>query len=174
MFKRIVIMRNISATSTSRKSRTALGLIEVIFALFLFMMMALMFAAVIPVATRSSKYSSSYSMASQIAQHKVDEIREAGYAKCNGAGLDSLDLIDSATAIQTVGTAETFSFTTTDNLLSYFPSGATGTVTIDNYAPSSTGTGFNIRQATITITWRERGAPTSSFSTTALVSVGGD
>jgi Tfp pilus assembly protein PilV len=161
-------------STSKRRPRVALGLIEVIFSLFLFMMMALMFAAVIPVATRSSKYSSSYAMAAQIAQHKIDQIRDAGYAKCNGTALKTLNLIDSATAIETSGTAETFAFTTTDSLLAYFPAGATGTVTTDNYAPSSTGTGFNIRQVTITITWRDAGGPTSSFSTTALIAVGGD
>lgn len=168
-------MRNISVTPNSqRKSRVGLGLVEVMFSLFLFMMMALMFAAVIPAATRSSKYTSSYSMAAQIAQHKIDQIRNAGYAKCNGASLATLNVIDSATPIATNGTAETFSFTTADNLLAYFPSGATGTVTTDNYAPSSTGTGFNIRQVTITLTWRDGGGPTSSFSTSALVAVGGN
>lgn len=168
-------MTNHSRISVSdRRSSSAVGLIEIIFSLFLFMMMALMFAAVIPVATRSSRYSSSYAMAAQIAQHKIDQIRDAGYAKCNGTQLAALNLIDSATPVESAGTAETFAFTNRDNLLAYFPNGATGTVTTDNYAPSSTGTGFNIRQVTITITWRDAGGPTSTFSTSALVAVGGD
>ncbi len=168
-------MKNISVISKSnRKSRAALGLIEVIFSLFLFMMMALMVASIIPAAARSSKYSSNYAMAAQIAQHKIDQVRDAGYAKCNGTQLAAANLIDSATPTATSGTAETFAFTTTDNLLAYFASGATGTVTTDDYAPSSTGSGFNIRQVTVTITWRDARGPASSFATTALIAVGGD
>jgi type II secretory pathway pseudopilin PulG len=146
-----------------------MGLIEVLFSLFIFMMMTLMFAAVIPAAVRNSRYSSSYAQAVQLAQHKIDQVRDAGFAKCDGTTLKTLNIIDSATPIYTNGTTNRYAFTTTDSLLSYFPSGATGTVTIEPWAPSYTGATYTIMRVQVDFTWRDAGGPTSSYSTATVV-----
>lgn len=159
---------------SKRRPLAGIGLIEVIFALFIFVMMGLMFAAVIPAANRSTRYSNSYVMASQLAQHKIDQIRDAGFTRCNGDNLAQDGLIDSATPFAINGTARSFEFTDADSLLEYFPDGASGIVTIDNYLPSYNGSEYSIRQVQVEVRWREGNGPENSYSTAALLAAGGD
>lgn len=170
-----MIVQNAGQRQNVRKRKQrGTGLIEVIFALFVLVMMILMFAAVIPSVARSSRYSSSYVMAAQLAQHKIDQIRKVGFSKTNADGLLEANLIDSATPTASNGTAVSFSFTNQDRLLSFFPQGAEGVVTVDNYAPSFNGSSFTMRHVEVRITWRDAAGPTSSYSTSALVASGGD
>jgi type II secretory pathway pseudopilin PulG len=152
----------------SRKMR-GIGMIEVLFSLFIFVMMTLMFAAVVPAAVRNSRYTSSYAQAVQLAQHKIDQVRDAGFAKCDGASLNTLGVIDSATPIYTNGTTNRYSFTTRDNLLSYFPAGATGTLTISPWEPSYNGASYTIMHVQIDLAWRDAGGAASSYSTATVV-----
>ena len=70
-------------------------------ALVVFTMMTLMFAAVFPMAVRGAQYSSNYAQAAMLAQHKMDQLRSAGFDKLftdgNGTALiklQSLGIVD--------------------------------------------------------------------------------
>jgi type II secretory pathway pseudopilin PulG len=145
------------------------GLVEVIFSLFIFVMMALMFATVVPTAVRNSRYSSSYAQAVQLAQHKIDQVRDAGFIKCDGASLAAAGLVDSAIPVSTNGDENTYSFVTTDRLLSYFPSGATGTLTLDPWDPSFNGTSYTVMRVQVDFLWRDAGGVTNTYSTATIV-----
>jgi len=153
--------RSLPALKARTRRRGAFTLIEVMFAVFIFAMMALMFSAVIPTAARSSRFGNSYVQAATLAQHKIDQLQEAGYNRVTGPFLQTLNITE--TQGTTTGTAPnttvTASFTTEDNLLSYFPAGATGTVVITPWTPSwnATTSEYTIMQATVTIRWREAG-----------------
>ncbi len=158
-----------------RRLRRAFTLVEVMFALFIFVMMALMFSAVIPTAARSSKFGNSYIQAATIAQHKVDQLQAAGYTQVYGAGaaLQGLNITENAGT--TTGTAPnatlTASFTTEDNLLSYFPAGATGTIVITPWAPSwnAARSEYTILQAVVTVRWRDATRQQSEYKMSTLL-----
>ncbi len=65
------------------RQRHGFTIAEVMLSLTVFTMMTLMFAAVFPMAVRGSMYSSNYAQATMLAQHKMDQLRSAGYDKLN-------------------------------------------------------------------------------------------
>jgi Flp pilus assembly protein TadG len=182
------VQRGFPGSSGNRK-RPIRGftLFEVILALFIFLMMSLMFSAVVPTAARSARYGNSYNYAVALAQRKVDQLQEAGWGKLNETDLRSLGIIDASAGVSN-GTATTYSFTTNntatnaanaDNLAQYFPGGTspatrpTGTIRVEPWAPSTVFVGGvpqdTLKRITVTISWRDaRGAP-SSFSISSLV-----
>jgi Tfp pilus assembly protein PilV len=174
---------------SGRRNRPIQGLtlFEVILALFIFLMMSLMFSAVVPTAARSARYSNSYNYAVALCQRKVDQLQEAGWGKLNETDLRSLGIID-ATPEATDGAAKIYSFTSNisatnpnnaDNIAQYFPGGTnaatrpTGTIRVEPWTPSTVYIGGSpqdtLKRVTVTIAWRDaRGAP-SSFSISSLI-----
>lgn len=162
-----------------------LSLIEVVMSLFIFLMMALLVAVVLPVATRNTRYSNTYSHAVSIGQRKIDQLQEAGWSKLNATDLFNMGVIDSSTP-NTDGNVTIYTFTNNngtntaaksfDNIQDYFPGGSavTGTIRIEpwengNVVINST-TQSVMRKATVTLTWKEATGPTQTFMMTALIS----
>ena len=59
-----------------------------------FMMMTLVFAAVFPVALRGAQFSNNYAQAALLAQHKIDQLRAAGFSKMDYTDLNNLGIVD--------------------------------------------------------------------------------
>jgi len=80
-----------------RRLRTGGGffLLEVVFSLFILLAMALMVAAVLPAAFRSVKTGNYYTLASQVAQRKLDQLMDpnVGYINLTKASLQSQGII---------------------------------------------------------------------------------
>jgi hypothetical protein len=177
--------------SHQRRRGTARGftIIEVMLALFIFLMMTLMFAAVVPTAARSARYAGAYAYASVICQRKIDQLTEAGWDKLDQADLQTLGIIDSSSPT-TDGNATIYSFsdnnssgnaTNPDNINQFFSGGTNsatkpiGTIRIEPWSEgNATVTIQNVPtvvldKVTVTIAWRDgRGAP-QSFSMTTLM-----
>ena len=155
-------------SSGMRRRRDRQGgftLIEVALALVIFVMMALLFAAVFPVAVRGAQQSNNYDQAALLAQHKIDQLRAAGFGNLDSTDLVRLGIVDSAP------TTSPYSFTATDDLLGgsggngYFPPGTTGTITIGPYG----GTGGSVDAVTITISWPSGATPHGSYSASTMI-----
>ena len=175
-------------TSPSRAG--GFTIVEVVMAMFVLSMMALMCAAVIPAATRSSHYTADYSQAQSLVMHKINQVQEAGYTNMNGPGLgqSGQDVVDgtptSPTASANAGGSQSasFEFTTTDNLWRYFPGGANssgtastasnrprGFLSIAPYSPSSVSGVYDFIQVTITVQWTDARGRTQNYGATTLV-----
>ena len=125
--------------------RTGFTLIEMAIALFVFGMIALLFGAVFPVASRAGHTSSNYSEAALLAQHKIDQCRQATYSNVYGAtgngatALANLGMIDSpqpAGYPLVNGSATTYSFSSVDSVVDngtnkgFYPVGSKGELTV--------------------------------------------
>jgi hypothetical protein len=163
---------------------------EVVLALFIFLMMTMMFAAVIPTAARSARYANSYGVAAAICQRKLDQLAEAGFGKITPTDLHALGIVDK-TAPTTDGTATVYTFTDNtsannpnnpDNLDGYFPGGtnpatrATGTLCVDQWTQ---GQGYQyvsnspivvLYKVTVTVSWRDAAGVPQSLSMNSLIS----
>ncbi len=132
---------------------------EALLAIVLFLLMTMVFAACFPVLSRSGHYSSTYSQAALIAQHKVDQLRFGDYTKLlTPSYLKDLEFIDDQVDILPNGQRRYY-FTQKDKLADYFPSGARGTILIQDYSliqPSvTTGT---VQRVEVQITWNNGGS----------------
>jgi len=147
---------------------------EVILALIIFMGMMLMYGAVMPTALHSSQMANDYMQAHLVAQQKIEQIRGAGYSNLSLSSMQGLNIVD---ATQPTGYpisnpsgfatgAASYSFTTADSLSSYFPSGATGILTIAPDLNAPTGTCDDIY---VTISWRVGGRASSYFTANTKV-----
>lgn len=171
-----------------RQYSRGLTLIEVLLAAFIFLMMALMLASVLPAAARHTRYSATYSQAVALCQRKMDQVQEAGWGKLNEADLRALGIIDSSAGVSE-GTATVYSFTrndsasnskNADNLSSFFPGGTnpetrvTGTIRIEpwesGYVTVNGNAEPSMMKVTVRIDWREAKRGQSSFSMTSLIS----
>jgi type II secretory pathway pseudopilin PulG len=177
-----------------RRGRThAFTIIEVALALIVFLMMTLMFAAVFPTAMRAGEISNRYAQASLLAQHKLNQLRQAGYSKLDYTHLSGLGFVDTMASPPTSYPC-ILSFTQVEDLVpnsngkGYFPSGTVGTITISNYesttAPTSTtlpvntpplaGSNTNISASnmmlvTVSIIWPGQGGAGGSYTTSTMI-----
>ena len=161
------------------------SLLEVMVALMVFMMMTLMFGAVFPTTIRSTQYSSNYAQASLLAQHKIDQLRSAGYGNLAHANLIKLGVIDPSNPQPAATGPYSYTFTAVDHLVDsgttpgFFPAGSTGTITIvkdpnaplDPFAPVNPAftPGSSIVRATVAIRWPSKGGKISSYSATTVL-----
>ncbi len=175
-------------------------LIEVSLALIVFMMMTMIFAAVFPVVLRAGQMDGNSAQAAVIAQHKIDQLRGAGFDGINPAGqkfqnLPALGFVDTPATMPT-GLPYTLSFTNADHLVpngttnGYFPAGTVGQITVTDYSTidstmaSVSGSAGKVLQVTVTITWPVptqapvagqpsiNGHGTGTYSTSALIVTG--
>ena len=140
------------------------SIMEIMLALALFTCIVLIFGAVLPVALRGANQSDTYIQATLLAQHKIDQLRQAGYNSLDVNTLRSLGVIDGTNNVD-----GSFAFTYVDNLVDnngkkgYFGSAsgtpqATGSIVIGQALPQlaanapSTLRGW---QATVTIRWND-------------------
>jgi archaellum component FlaF (FlaF/FlaG flagellin family) len=166
----------------SRK-KAAFTFFEVYLALIVFTLMALMVAAVIPMSARSVRYGNDYTQAATLAMHKVNQLNEAGYSNINRNLNSPLVVVDSngslPSATNNVNGDKTGSstFTTRDNMATYFVGGVsdpTGTISIAPFTPSisvvSGVTSYSIIQATVTVNWRDVRGRQQTYVTRTLIS----
>ena len=162
---------------------------EVALAMIVFAMMVMMFAAVFPMAVRGAQYSDNYAQAAMVAQHKMDQIRLAGYSRLlvtNAEGtpltkMQNLAIIDKPQPTgypSTSNNVTTYSFSSTDGLVSsstvqgFFPPGSTGTITVSDYGklyPASGVPQGTLAYVTVKIAWTGGGVSKGSYSLSALI-----
>ena len=161
------------------------SLLEVMVALMVFMMMTLMFGAIFPTTVRSTQYSSNYAQASLLAQHKIDQLRSAGFGNLAYANLIKLGIIDPTNPKPAATGPYSYTFTTVDRLVDsgttpgFFPAGSTGTITLvkdphaplDLFAPVNPEfrPGSSMVRATVSIRWPSKGTRVSSYSATTIL-----
>ena len=161
---------------------------EVVLALVIFTFMGVLFGAVFPMTVRGAKYGGNYTQGAMIAQHKMDQLRAAGYERLfddtSGttlsklSGLDIVDAAQPAGYPQAVTGGSVYSFTAADGLVNngvtqgYFPPGSMGTVTICDYTqihPSSGIPAGTLAYVTVSLTWTGGGVSDGSYSTSAVI-----
>jgi len=150
----------------------AFTLIEVLVAAFIMVIMAMMVAAVVPIATRGTHMSRSYSQAILVAQRKIDQMQSAGYSALSGSTIsDDYKIVDDsdnnpATPASSTGTTGdgylTFPFTNRDNLADVLGPNATGVIEIRPWGGAGlSGTG-GLLGVRVRLTWREGDKATQS------------
>ena len=164
-----------------RLSKAGFTITEVALALVIFTMMVVLFAAVFPMTVRGAQYGNNYTQAAMIAQHKMDQLRSAGYARLDLGDLTNLAIIDANQPYgypASVNGGAAYSFTTADALVNdgvtqgCFPPGSQGTVTVCDYAtlhPSSGIAVSTLDYVTVTLTWTGGGVSNGSYSTSAII-----
>ena len=163
-----------SARLRRKARRGGFTIAEITLALIIFTLMTIMFAAVFPMAVRGAQYSSNYAEASMVAQHKMDQLRSAGFNTVNAPpSLVGLNIIDSATP----NADGSYNFTASDNLVTsggvqgYFPAGSQGTVKIVDYntVNSNVPVGKMVL-VTIKVNWVGGGVSSGSYTLESMIS----
>ncbi len=172
--------RNIARRRTSKR-RAGFTLIEVTLALIVFAMMTILFAAVFPMTVRGAQYSGNYTQAALIAQHKIDQLRSAGFRSLDQGHLSNLSVIDSPQPAGypiVVSGGMTYSFTSAENLVSdgvtqgYFAPGSQGTITVADYTALHPGSGVpagSLALVTVSVAWVGSATHSGSYQTSALL-----
>jgi hypothetical protein len=131
--------------------------IEVLVALFLVSMGAILFTSMMPMSARGSRMVGNYQQASSLVQHKIDQLRAVGYGRLTHTELRAAGIVDASP------TSSPYQFTGVDALTGIYPN-AVGTIAVSDF--SST-----IKRVTVTLTWS--GSPikqgNGSLSAVALV-----
>lgn len=177
-------MRHISGNRTRRGQGAGFTLMEIVLALTIFTMMTLMFAAVFPIAVRGAQFSNYYNQATLLGQHKIDQIRSAGFSvlqdptgsqSTSTSSLVSRNIIDS-NSLSGSTVPYTAAFTAIDNLASsgtvqgLFPAGSTGTLSVVDYHTLNAAVPANkVDYVTVTINWSGAGLSTGSYQVSAVV-----
>ena len=173
--------RRIARRRIARRQTAGFTLMEVCLALIVFGMMTVLFGAVFPMTVRGAQYSGNYTQAAMIAQHKMEQLRSAGFSSLDQTHLTNLNAIDSPQASgypAPVSGGTSYSFTSAEHLVSdgvtkgYFAPGSMGTVTVADYAalhPSSGVPSGTLALVTVSVTWAGGGVSNSSYSTSALL-----
>ena len=151
-------------------------LLEAVFALGIFVMMGLLFAAVLPMTLLAARVSGHYAQAASLAQHKLMQIRGAGFqALQNPATLASLGVIDPGTSTS-LGVPYTASFSASDHLIAdstgqgVFLQGTTATVTVTDYAALNAAVpAGTVDSVTVTLHWPAGAASAGGYSLSGLV-----
>jgi prepilin-type N-terminal cleavage/methylation domain-containing protein len=142
------------------KARSGFTLIEVVIAMIIFLMMVLMFAAVFPIAVRGAIFSNNYAQAVALCQHKMDQLRDAGWNKMDYADLNNDGIVDTAAAgNQSIAN-------TTDSLAGFYPTGCTGTIKVTTDANVASNTVDDVQ---VTITWTTASGGNSSYTLYGMI-----
>jgi prepilin-type N-terminal cleavage/methylation domain-containing protein len=150
----------------------AFTLMEVMMALFVFALMALMFSSITMIASRGTRMSNANMQAMTLAQRKLDQLQEAGFTKIYDGtasvpeGLSTI--VDAGTPLSSGG-GYTYSFATTDKINELFPNNATGTIKISSWGGAAQTVEDNLLLVTVTLTWKEAGKPQSTYELSNFV-----
>ena len=155
--------------------RRGFTLLETVFALAVFAMMALLFSAALPVSERAARVNAQYAQAAALAQHKIAQVRAAGFtALQNPATLSALGVIDSGATSQAV--PYTASFLASDHLLAdssgsgLFAPGATATMTVADYASANAAVpAGTVDIVTVQLSWPPGTTSSGTFAMSGLV-----
>ena len=133
------------------------SLIEVVVSMLLLAVAVLVFVALYPSASKSSRMTSRYTQALGVVQHKVDQLRAFGYGRLNFTDLRQVLSIDATP------TTCPYRFDGVDQVSSVLP-GAVGTITV-------TDVGANLREVVVAVSWGGSGirAAEGSHAVTLLV-----
>ena len=167
-------MTRIQHSRRHRRGAVGMNLVEVLLAMLVFLMIALMFGAAIPAATRGTRYSGNFQQAISVVQHKLDQLREADYSRLNPTEMDARNIIDSTGTCSTSGSTTTCYYTTQDGIVSAFGAGAVGTIVVSPFTPSlivASGE-YTLLSVTVTLTWKDSNGASHSYSASTLVSQG--
>ena len=133
----------------TKRTHRGFTLIEVLFAIFLVVICALVVAATMPIANTSRAKASDLDKAMGLAQKQIEAIRGLGYPNVTATQLASNGLIDSTNPV----TANTFSFSNSDSANLDNPSlvltNGSGTVKVEQV-------NMDLRRVTVQVTWRDR------------------
>ena len=137
-------------------------MLEVVISLLFFTMMALLTAAVVPMAARSSRQGNDFNQASSLLLHKIDQLQALGYARLDAGSLASLGVVDNAGTLPAANPngvlSGTATFSSADKLAAYFVGTGTdpkGEIALAPYAPSARGAIYTVIEATVTVSWRD-------------------
>ncbi len=158
------------------QARRGFTLLEAVLALAVLVMIGLLFAAVLPVSLRGARLSSHYAQASALAQHKIAQLRGAGFLSAQSpAALAAQGIVDFGTA-SSPAVPYTASFTGVDHLLAdangsgLYPAGTTATITVADYAAKNSAVpAGTVNDVTVTIHWQSGNISDGSYSTSALI-----
>ena len=151
-------------------------LLETVFALTIFTMIAVLFSAILPVSQREARSNAEYAQAAALVQHKIAQMRAAGFSSLqNPSSLAALGIIDSGSATsQTV--PYTASFLASDHLAAgtggsgLFPAAATATIRVADYsslnAAVPAGTVDNV---TVALSWPNPNSAGGTYAMSCLV-----
>lgn len=131
------------------------SLVEVLFAIFLASLCALVLAAGMPIANSSRARADMYNKATGLAQKQIEAIRSLGYPNATATQLANAGLIDSTTPVE--GT-DIYSFTNVDTVALDNPSrilpGGVGRIRLEQVD-------LDLRRVTIEVRWVDRGTTKS-------------
>jgi type II secretory pathway pseudopilin PulG len=140
-----------------RINQKGFTLLEEVIGIFIVAMVAIMVAAMFPLAHAASKINGNHAQAISLAQHKIDQMRAVGYGRLNHDDLEDAEIIDNNPQTQP------FEFDSVDQLSTYLPN-SSGIIKINDY---STG----LKQVQVTITWQSVGKKQTAgtYTLTALI-----
>ncbi len=162
--------------SVRPKKSQGFTLLETVFALTIFTMMALLFSAVLPVSQRAARMNAYYAQAAALAQHKIAQVRAAGFSSVQSpAMLAALGVIDSGSATsQTV--PYTADFLASDHLVAdstgsgLFPPGTTATLAVADYTAQNAAVPVGtVNTVTVTLHWPTTGTSSGTYTMSGLV-----
>ena len=162
--------------SARPKSRRGFTLLETVFALTIFTMMALLFSAALPVSQRAARSNAEYAQAAALVQHKIAQMRAAGFSSLqNPSSLTALGIIDSGSATsQTV--PYTASFLASDHLAGgtggsgLFPAAATATICVADYSALNAAVpAGTVDSVTVTLSWPNANAAGGTYAMSCLI-----
>lgn len=148
----------------SKKRTRGHTLVEILFAVALLGICALIMAATMPMANTTRARADLNNRASSLAQKELEAIKSLGYANATSTQMFANGLIDSTTTVATNTYAWTNSDTAaTDNPAKILPSG-TATVRVDQVET-------NLRSVVVTVKWVERGKSRSVTLGTLIANI---
>lgn len=159
-----------------RRNCRGFSLLETVFALIIFAMMGLVFSAVLPVSLRGARINSHYAQAAALAQHKIAQIRAAGFAAAQTpASLASLGILDSGSA-SSLSVPYTASFAASDFLGAsssgngIYPAGTTATVSVTDYTSQNPSVpAGTVDCVTVTVQWPQSAVSGGSYTLSGLI-----
>jgi type II secretory pathway pseudopilin PulG len=138
--------KNRQPQNKALSKKNAFTMIEVMFMLIMFTMLIMVFAAILPMLAKTSVQSNIYTVVASIAQSKVTQLQEAGYAGINGPDLGDTGrkIVDTGSATQLTTNADgkgvaVFTFTERDKLWKYLPGGIVSGGSPTNPQPNLNG-----------------------------------
>lgn len=158
------------------KNRRAFTLLETVFALIVFAMMGLLFSAVLPVSQRAARVNAHYAQAAALAQHKIAQVRAAGFSSLQSPStLAALGIIDSGTATSQA-VPYTASFLAADHLIAdssgngLFTNGTTATIAVSDYASVSPSVpAGTVSIVTVKLNWLGDASSSGSYTMSGLI-----
>lgn len=145
------------------KGRRGMTLVEIVFAMGVLLMMALLFAAAFPMATQSRSKTSNRSIAVSLAERELEAARDAGYTSLGSYnGMASRGLVDGSTGSPTSSPYSITNVTldTNQSIASSLPSG-TGTLDVTTQSTE-------LLKVTATVSWTEPTGPQSVTISTLI------